>query len=257
MGGLTHFPSRLRMVPYERTSNESSKVEARKPQPTSGQKLKRPATMFAAASVLAIGTLTTAPAMAAVDDSDPDVPTEVTLVEPNITQAECINGNIIGPYLSGNHGEGVTYVFDASQIMPGATVIVTAMPAEGYVLADSDDWTMLDSGEATFEVEYEDIDCEEDGGEVPADEETPEPETEDPVEEAPEPESEPSTEKPADTEQEDEVEKADDDPTHKEDVDVAASEQQLEATGAPAAGLMALAGLSGAAGALVRRIRGS
>lgn len=229
--------------------------------------------MFAAASALAIGTLTAAPAMATAGDpdlNDQDAPTEVTLVEPNITQAECLNGNIIGPYLSGNHGEGVTYVFDASQIAPGATVIVTAMPAEGYVLADSDDWTMLDSGEATFEVEYEDIDCEEDGGEVPADEETPEPETEDPVEEAPEPESEPSTEKPADTEQEDEVEKVDDDPTHEDEVekvdddpaheegvDVAASEQQLEATGAPAAGLMALAGLSGVAGALVRRVRGS
>lgn len=113
------------------------------------------------------------------------------LGEIEIEQAECVDGEIVGPDLGLPDADNVEYDVDG-EISPGETVTVIATPAAGHVFAPTiGDWDVSEDGtEATLEITFDEApECE-----APED---PDPTPEDPEPTPGDPEPTPDDETPA------------------------------------------------------------
>jgi hypothetical protein len=88
----------------------------------------------------------------------------IELEAPEVSQAECIDGEPTEPFVEPVETDGIEYAFDpAGPWDQGDSVAVTATitdPEAGWADPPADGWTVVDSTTATYEVTFEEIECE-------------------------------------------------------------------------------------------------
>lgn len=88
-------------------------------------------------------------------------PAEVAPEVPEVTQAGCANGDVVGPRITLPATEGVDYAIDGT-VAPGETVTVQATPTENYrlVLDPGTEWTGNSDGiYAELVLTLDEVDC--------------------------------------------------------------------------------------------------
>ncbi|MBG6084628.1 choice-of-anchor A family protein [Zhihengliuella flava] len=97
--------------------------------------------------------------------TSPVVTTEVAPVTPDVTQAQCIDGEATEPTITLPTTEGITYTITGT-VEAGNTVTITATSDENTTLTEADGWTLNNDGTATLEITLENPDCTEPTTEV-------------------------------------------------------------------------------------------
>ena len=86
--------------------------------------------------------------------------TPVTPVDPVVTQAQCLTGQLTSPTVTTTDTDAIHYTFDQADVVNGGTVIVTATLQDTYswgTLPAS--WTEGENGTATFTVHLDNVEC--------------------------------------------------------------------------------------------------
>lgn len=86
--------------------------------------------------------------------------TPVVPINPSITNAVCIDGGLTAPTLTTPVTEGITYSFNADDVVNGGTFVITATLADGYAWSEMPEgWTRVDATTATWTVVLENVEC--------------------------------------------------------------------------------------------------
>lgn len=90
-----------------------------------------------------------------------DCKEDVTPVAPTVNPEVCTApGESTPPSIVPEQTPGIDYSFDASTVVPGGTVVVTATAQDGFNLLPGEGWNVVEPGKsATFTVVLDDVNC--------------------------------------------------------------------------------------------------
>ncbi|MGB3305180.1 MAG: hypothetical protein WBA63_03280 [Thermomicrobiales bacterium] len=86
--------------------------------------------------------------------------TPVTPVDPIVTQAQCLTGQLTSPTVTTTDTDAIHYTFDQADVVNGGTVVVTATLQDTYSWGEMPaGWTAGENGTATFTVQLDNVEC--------------------------------------------------------------------------------------------------